>query len=145
MATRHPRFAELSDSDARDFLALQHMGRLAYSARDRVDIEPVTFASDREWVFGRTGVGSTLSTLLHHPWCAFEADDVRDPFDWTSVVVKGTFYLLDPEASPGTYRRAVELMRGVVPGTFTPEDPAPDRQILYGIYIHEITGRMARH
>jgi len=138
-------FRELTDDESRALLADHSVGRLAYTLHDRVDIEPIGYANDHAWIFGRTSMGTKLSTLLHHPWCAFEVDEVRGPFEWSSVVVKGTFYLLDPEiGSPDTYQRAEELLRDLVPGTFSAEDPAPQRNILFGIFIREITGRTAQ-
>lgn len=138
-------FRELTLDESRALLASQQVGRLAFTHHDRVDIEPLNYVSDGEWIFGRTSKGTKLSTLLHHPWCAFETDDVRGMFDWSSVVVKGTFYLLDPEiGSPDTYRRAERLLRNLVPGTFAANDPVPHRDIVFGIFIHEITGRAAR-
>ena len=144
MATTHPHFHDLGAAEARALLARLHVGRLAFTMHDRVDIEPVNYASDGEWVFGRTASGTKLTKLLHNPWCAFEADEVRDLFDWSSVIVKGTFYLLDPyRGSPDTYRRALAMLRDVIPGTFSEEDPVPQRDILFGIFAHEITGRSA--
>jgi uncharacterized protein len=144
MVATHPRFSELTTEEARALLTRHHVGRLAFTLHDRVDIEPINYASDGEWIFGRTSMGSKLTTLLHHPFCAFETDEVRDLFDWSSVVVKGTFYLLDPEAgSTDTYRRALRLLREVVPGAFSTEDPVPQRDILFGIYVHDISGRGA--
>ena len=139
-----PQIRELTSEESRVLLRGQHVGRLAFTLHDRVDIEPIGYVSDGEWIFGRTNYGTKLSRLLHHPWCAFEADVVRDLFQWSSVVVKGTFYLLDPEiGSPDTYQRAARLLTTLVQGTFTAEDPAPHRNIVFGIYIHEITGRVA--
>lgn len=145
MAPHRPHFRELSDEDARSLLRRQSVGRVAFSRHDRVDIEPINYASDGEWIFGRTSGGTKLTTLLHHPWCAFETDEVRGLFDWESVVVKGTFYLLDPEeGSSDTFQRAQTLLRKLVPGTFSERDPAPHRDILFGIFVHEISGRSAR-
>jgi nitroimidazol reductase NimA-like FMN-containing flavoprotein (pyridoxamine 5'-phosphate oxidase superfamily) len=144
MRTAEPVFSALDEADARSLLARHNVGRVAYSLRDRVDIEPVHYAYDGEWVFGRTSVGTKLSALAHNPWCAFEADEVHGLFDWASVVVKGSFHLLDPEGgSPDAYRRALHLLSALVPDTFSPNDPAPHRTILFGIYVSEITGRSA--
>lgn len=144
--TTGPHFRELTIDEARALLMSKHVGRLAFMQQNRVDIEPIGYASDGEWVFGRTSAGTKLASLLHRPWCAFETDEVRDLFDWSSVVVKGTFYLLDPEiTSPDTYARAGRLLEKLVPGTFSARDPAPFRDIVFGIYAHEITGRSARH
>ncbi len=142
MKTATPVFSALSPADARSLLARHHVGRIAYALHGRVDIEPVHYAYDGDWLFGRTSMGTKLATLVHHPWCAFEVDEVHAVFDWASVVVKGSFRLLDPE-SAGNYRRALELLSTIVPDTFSPDDPAPHRTILFGIYAQEITGRTA--
>ena len=105
------RLRELTTAESLALLVSQNVGRIAFGLHDRVDIEPINYISDGEWIFGRTSKGTKLATLLHHPWCAFEVDGVRGLFDWSSVVVKGTFYLLDPEiGSPDTYRRAEQLL-----------------------------------
>ena len=140
-----PTFRDMTPEEAHALVAAKHVGRLAFTLHDRVDIEPINYMKDGEWIFGRTSTGTKLSTLLHHPWCAFEVDEIRDFFDWSSVVVKGTFYLLDPEiGSPDTYRRAEQLLAKLIPGTFSAHDPVPKRDIVFGIFIHEITGRAAR-
>jgi len=145
MPASAPKFSQLTSSECHALLGRQNVGRLAFSQHDRVDIEPINYVSDGEWLFGRTSGGTKLATLLHHPWCAFETDEVRGLFDWDSVVVKGTFYLLDPEeGSPDTYRRAQHLLQKLVPGTFSANDPVPHRDILFGIYAHEVSGRSAR-
>ena len=139
-----PVIGALRGDEAQALLTRNHVGRIAFSLHDRVDVEPVHYVYEAPWIFGRTSKGTKLSTLLHHPWCAFEVDEVRGPFDWTSVVVKGTFHLLDPEiGSPDTYQRADALLRNLVPGTFSADDPAPHRHIVFGIFIQEITGRTA--
>lgn len=140
-----PTYVTLDEVEARAFLARQHVGRIAFTLRDRVDIEPISYTFDGGWILGRTSIGTKLSTLAHHPWCAFETDHVVGPFEWTSVVAKGTFYLLDPEAgSAHLYSKALASARALVPDAFTPADPAPHRGVLFGIFVNEITGRSAR-
>ena len=71
-------------------------------------------------------------------------DEVHALFDWTSVVVKGSVHLLDPEGgSLDAYRRARELLTQLVPETFSADDPVPHRTILFGIFVQEMTGRAA--
>jgi uncharacterized protein len=135
---------ELSVEECHALLASKTVGRIAFSLHDRVDIQPINYVADGDWIFGRTSPGAKLSALLHHPWCAFEIDDVRDLFDWSSVVVKGTFSILDPKVgSLHTYQRATTVLRNLVPGSFTPRDPAPHRTTIFGIFVYEISGRAA--
>jgi nitroimidazol reductase NimA-like FMN-containing flavoprotein (pyridoxamine 5'-phosphate oxidase superfamily) len=142
MGTVMPSIRELTDAEARALLARGHVGRLAYDRNETIEIEPITYSYDDDWIFGRTSVGTKLASLAQHPRCAFEIDEVAGPFEWMSVVVKGTFYLLDPEAgSPALYGRAMEKVRELVPAAFSYSDPAPTRSFLFGIYVSTISGR----
>ena len=138
-----PDFHTLEAGEANELLARGHVGRIAYSLHDRIDIEPIHYVFDGGWIFGRTSMGTKLSHLAHHPWCAFEVDEVRDTFHWKSVVVKGSLHLLDPETGSDTYLRALGLLRDLIPGTFTPDDPTPQRTVIFGIHVDEVTGRAA--
>jgi len=140
-----PIFRELSNSECRTLLGRHSVGRIAFSFHDRVDIQPIHYAVSGDWLYGRTSRGSKYLTLAHNPWCAFEVDEVRGLFDWDSVVVKGRLELLDPElGSEDAYENGLELMRELVPGTFSVVDPVPDRLILFRIHLSEISGRSAR-
>ncbi len=140
-----PRYRDLTREESHALLSRNHVGRIAFTLHDRVDIEPIHYVADGNWIFGRTHSGTKLATLLHHPWCAFEIDEVESLFEWSSVVVKGAFRLLDPETgSSDSYTRASHLLRTLVPGTFSAHDPVPDRDIVFGIFGNEITGRTSR-
>ena len=143
--TSMPTFSTLPQADALALLARNHVGRLAFSFHDRVDIQPLHYVMDGDWLYGRTQVGSKLMTLSHHRWCALETDEIRARFDWDSVVVRGSFQILDPElGSPDGYARGQKLLREFIPGALTEEDPAPHRLVLFRIHIDEVTGRSAR-
>ncbi len=140
----NPEFRELTLEECYAFLTSQKVGRLAFTLHDRVDIQPINYISDGEWIFGRTSQGSKLATLMHNPWCAFEIDEVRDVFDWASVVVKGTFHILDPKlGSLFTFQRAEKLLRTLLSGSFSLRDPVAHRNVVFGIFVNEITGRAA--
>lgn len=139
-----PQFRDLTVPECDAMLARHEVGRLAFAFHDRVDIQPIHYAREGSWIFGRTTAGAKMATLLHNPWCAFEIDEIRDRFDWSSVVVKGTFSILDPKVgSLHTYQRAIALLRTLVPGSFSKADPVSHRDIIFGIFAREITGRTA--
>ncbi len=141
-----PTFRKLSPQEIEQLLARNHVGRLAYSLHDRVDIEPIHYAFDEGWIYGRTSHGTKLSVIEHHRWVAFEVDEVESVFDWRSVVVKGAFYLIDadtPEAHDPAFSRGVDLLRALVPEMLTANDPAPFRHSVFRIHLDEVTGRAA--
>ena len=141
-----PTFRSLTRAECDVLLARNHVGRIAFSFHDRVNIQPISYVFEAGWLFGRTSEGHMLATLEHNRWIAFEVDEARGPFDWASVVVQGSFHQIDPEGT--TYdqaaaQRAVHLLRSLVPESFTPDDPAAFRTVLFRISIGEMTGRAA--
>jgi len=142
--TRTPVFRELAHAEIHDLLSRHNVGRIAFTFRDRVDIEPIHYVYDDGWIYMRTGAGSKLATLAHHPWVAFEVDEVEGVFDWRSVVVHGTVYALTPEGTDEhrhAYNRAVELLRDLIPETFTSADPVPFRTVVLRLNTDEAAGR----
>lgn len=141
-----PVFRALDPDECAVMMSGHHVGRIAYTFHDRVNIEPIHYVLDEDWIFGRTAEGAKLLTLCHHPWVAFEVDEVEGPFDWRSVVARGTFCPLRPIGTPGeraTYARALDAIKRITPTAFTPDDPVPERNVIFGIAVHELTGRAA--
>jgi uncharacterized protein len=141
-----PTFRELSPEECEALLAVNHVGRMAFTFKDRPDIEPIHYVAENGWIFGRTTQGTKLTTIGHHPYVAFEVDEVRGTFDWRSVVALGTVYLLDPEfgtTHAAEYERAVELLRRFMPKALREGDPVPFRTVVFGIHVDELRGREA--
>ncbi len=146
MPALRPIFRELDRDECLTFIAKHNVGRLALSHKDRVDIVPIHYVHHDGWLFGRTAAGTKLEMVTHNRWVAFEVDEVRGLFDWESVVLKGGLYLLRREGSDherAIYDRGVELVRQLVPTAMTPDDPLPERTLLFRIHIDDITGRRA--
>jgi nitroimidazol reductase NimA-like FMN-containing flavoprotein (pyridoxamine 5'-phosphate oxidase superfamily) len=146
MATPRPHFRELTREESLALLARNQVGRLAFAHRDRIDIEPLHYTYSDGWLYGRTTPGAKLEAIAHHRWVAFEVDEIEARFDWRSVVVKGAIYLLRADGSDAEraqYAEGVTRVRAVVPEAFTPDDPLPERAILFRIHIDDLTGRAA--
>ena len=136
--------ADLTRDEAILMLQRNHVGRLAFTFHDRVDIEPFSYVYADGWLYARTSPGTKLNTVQHHPWVAFEVDEVHGRFDWRSVVVRGTIYFLDTAGTDRTdYDNAVEILRSADADALTDSDTAPHRQVLFRIHADEITGRQA--
>ena len=139
-----PRIRALDRGECDAILARNVVGRLAFAAFGRIDIEPLHYVADGEWLYGRTSSGTKLEALAHSPWVAFEVDEVEGVLDWRSVVVRGAIYLLEPERSAREQEaaaRALELLRRITPAAGTPDDPTPFRTQLFRSHADEVTGR----
>ena len=141
-----PTFRELSREECIALLDRHQVGRLAFTQRERLDIEPIHYVHLDGWLYGRTQPGTKLEVLLHNRWVAFEVDEVDALFDWRSVVVRGGLYLLRAEGSDTErerYAQGVAAVRRLIPAAFTPDDPTPERAILFRIHVDELNGRAA--
>jgi hypothetical protein len=147
-ATEHgvPLFRDLGPEECKAILGRNVVGRLAYSFRDRVSIEPVSYIYHDGSIYGRTSASDKLDVLRHSRWVAFEVDEVEGMFEWRSAVAHGAFYRLEREGSQidrAAYDRALALARRLIPETGTREDPVPHRNVLFRIFVDELTGREA--
>jgi len=134
MAT--PRFEEMSREQCNELLERSHVGRLAFSLHDVVDVVPIGIKFKDGRMYGRTGPGGKLATLDRNRRVAFEVDEFTGPFEWKSVVVHGSFYLLD--AGTGETR---QQLSDLFPEAFGENDPAAFRNQFFSIAIEEMTGR----
>jgi uncharacterized protein len=142
----HVIFRTLDHAACVEVLERNHVGRVAFSFHDRVDIEPIHYVFAGGWVYGRTSEGAKLTMLGHNPWVAFEVDEIEGPLEWRSVVAHGAAYFLSPEGGERdreTYELALRHLRSFYAGTLTEADVAPFRTVLFRIFADDVTGRMA--
>ena len=148
-SSKAPHAPQIGDMPADDCLALvrrHHVGRMAYCFHDRVDITPLHYVYADGWLFARTSHGHKMEVLAHAPWVAFEVDEIDGVFDWRSVVVHGTAHTMDQHGAPldaEHWARGIELLREIVPETMTESDPVPFRDVVFGIYVQSMIGRVA--
>ena len=138
-----PVIKVLSAAQSEEILARNDVGRLAFSFRGRVNVVPVHFVYEKGWIYGRTAPGGKLLQILRNRRVAFEVDEHAALFDWRSVVVHGTFYIVEHEDNATVFDHAVTLLRDLLPATLTNSDPVPFRSHLFRINAAEITGRAA--
>lgn len=139
-------FRELSREEIEAMLLRNNVGRMAFSFHDRVDIQPIHYVYERGWLYGRTSEGDKIAALTHNQWVAFEVDEVSDVFDWRSIVIHGSFWILHPRGSPRAeelWAKAAELVARIVPGALTESDPVGFRQTLFRIAVSDVRGRQA--
>lgn len=145
--TGNVTFRDLSREEIEAMLLRNRVGRLAFSIHDRVDIQPIHYIYERGWLYGRTSQGEKIATLEHNQWVAFEVDEITDLFDWRSLVVHGSFWIMHPRGSPRAeelWTKAAELVSRIVPGALTDKDPVPFRQTLFRIAVGDVRGREAK-
>jgi hypothetical protein len=142
-----PEIRPLTRRECEAVLRRNMVGRIAYAFERRVEILPIHYVYEDGWLYGRTSPGAKISMWRHSQWVAFEVDEVRALFDWTSVVAHGGLYVVHPDATEAeaeVWERAVVLLRRVVPDTGSVHDPVPHRTIVFRIHVDELDGRTAQ-
>lgn len=147
------RITELTRGEIETILSRNHVGRLAFSLQDRVDIRPIHYVYRNSSIYGCTSKGSKIEAIAHNRWVAFEVDEVQATFDWRSVVVRGGFHVMSATGSsvpdPSDrgvredfeYVQAVTALRTFLPEAMSGSDPTPFRHIVFRISLDEATGR----
>ena len=141
-----PTFRVMDLAECEALLGRHHVGRIAYTFHDRVDIEPIHYVFDGGRIFGRMQFGKKMEVLAHAPWVAFEVDEVDGLFDWHSVVVHGRIVFPDPHGASEQqtlHARGVEVFQRLIPDAFTGADPTPGRVFVFVLHINDISGRAA--
>lgn len=136
---------EALDRKACEALLTRHnVGRLAFTFRDRVNIEPISYVFYDGAIYGRTQHGEKVQVLAHHPWVAFEIDEVTSMVEWQSVVVHGRIEFPDPdgvEVERAAFDKGLFALRSLYPAVFTDEDLMPERDLVFCVHILDINGR----
>ncbi|MBB4637080.1 pyridoxamine 5'-phosphate oxidase family protein [Longimicrobium terrae] len=142
-----PSFRSLDRDECMAILGRNSVGRIAYTSGNRVQIEPLSYVQHGAWLYGRTSNGSKLAaTSTHWAPVAFEVDEVEAVFQWRSVVVHGGFYTLVDDGRAdhdAEWWQGVQLLRGLIPDTFSGDDPVGFRTVLFRMAVQDVTGREA--
>jgi nitroimidazol reductase NimA-like FMN-containing flavoprotein (pyridoxamine 5'-phosphate oxidase superfamily) len=145
---------QLNDTQIRNLLSSQVVGRLACTTGDQPYIVPVTYAYDGKYIYGQTNEGMKLKILRKNPNICFETDIMTDMRNWQSVVVFGKFEeLTDKQAAIARdilFGRVFTLMTSssVHAHEHTVSAKIDDQNrmkyVLYRIKIKKLTGRFEK-
>lgn len=143
----HVDVRDMSRDEAVALLERHHVGRIGISFHDLVRVKLASYLYSEGWLYARTELGEDLTTVKHHPWAAFEVDEVEGIYDWRVVEVAGGVEILSSEFhSPDwpQFENAVRLLRSAVPQVLTADDPMPQRAQVIRMHVDNIRGHESR-
>lgn len=145
---------ELNETQIKNVLASQAIGRLACTDKKQPYVVPVTYAYDGKCIYGQTIEGLKLKLLRKNPNVCFEVDIITDMANWQTVLVFGEFEeLKNTEAKKARellFDRVFPLMTSSTVHPFGHEekgkikDDARIKPVMYRIKISKITGRFEK-
>lgn len=145
---------ELNETQIRNVLTSQVLGRLACTDKTQPYIVPVTYAYDGKYIYGQTNEGTKLKMLRKNPNVCFEVDMMTDMRNWQSVLVFGRFEELKNEnakkAREVLFNRVFSLMTSSTLHTHehgvngAVDDSTRVKGVMYRIKIKKVTGRFEK-
>jgi len=104
------RITELSGKECRELLARQGMGRLGCARDNQPYIVPIYFSAEGDNLFCFATLGQKIEWMRSNPLVCIQADEIRSPSEWKSVVVFGRYEeLLDDAGHEQARKHAITL------------------------------------
>jgi len=144
---------ELTTGESFKFLTEKQFGRIACARENQPYVVPFHFAfDDNKQLYAFSTLGQKIEWMRSNPLVCVEVDDIKNQFEWTSLVIFGRFEELpDAPEFASERNRAYELLSrramwwqpAYVAGAHRPSSAADDKPIYFRIFIDKITGHRA--
>ena len=145
---------QLNDTQIKNILCSQVLGRLACTNGKQPYVIPVTYVFDGKYIYGQTNEGMKLEILRRNPNVCFEVDMMTDMQNWKSAVIMGEF----EELKNAGAEKARAILSGRIFSLLTsssihPHEHAVSSKLddsnrikytLYRIKIKKLTGRFEK-
>ena len=82
---------DLSPLEIENLLREQTVGHLGCCDGSFPYVVPISYAYDGEYIFCYSLEGRKIDVMRKNPNVCFQVDEMRDPANWKSVVVRGTY------------------------------------------------------
>jgi nitroimidazol reductase NimA-like FMN-containing flavoprotein (pyridoxamine 5'-phosphate oxidase superfamily) len=142
----------LSPESAKEFLQSNRVGRIGCNDGERTYVVPVHYVFNGKDIFAHSVEGMKIHMMRKNPDVCFEADEIKNPTNWKSVIAWGTYQeLKDEHERYATIKLFVDagihlkLSETAMPPSIPFEKQAPlqalhIRPVIYRLLIQEITG-----
>jgi len=91
----------LKESDSLAILREETLGRLGCIAADWPYVVPVNYFFDGKDIYTHSAPGKKIDALRANPRACLQVDEIKDSFNWRSVIAYGTFEEVSDEETRG--------------------------------------------
>lgn len=135
---------QLNSRETHKLLSQQRLGRLGCSLDGEPYVVPVNYLMVEESIYVHSLPGHKINVLRANPRVCLQVDDIKDEFNWRSVIVTGAYEeLTDPEERERMLNRLLQRQPNLTP-VESAMRPGEDKLILFRIRVDRITG-LAEH
>ncbi|HEX7087161.1 MAG TPA: pyridoxamine 5'-phosphate oxidase family protein [Vicinamibacterales bacterium] len=100
---------ELPESECRDLLRRNHVARLACVRKDQPYVVPIQFDFDGEHLYFFATLGQKIIWMRENPHVCVEVEEIRDKYNWATVLVFGRYEELRDQAHEEARTKAMAL------------------------------------
>jgi len=148
---------ELNRVDMDDILERNFVGQLGCNDGKRSYIVPINYIYDGNFLLAHSMEGMKIDMMRKNPEVCFSVYEMKDNFNWTSVILWGQFEELTEERERNRIIKIFtdRMLKFKVFPSFNKERkevsnsvlnyPASARPVLFRIIIQERTGRFERN
>jgi len=145
------RIMEMSGKECRELLARQGGGRLGCARDNQPYIVPIYFSAEGDNLFCFATLGQKIEWMRSNPLVCIQADEIRGPSEWKSVVVFGRYEeLSDDPKHEQSRRHAITLFSqhdswwvGAYAADQLRKHPGEPTPVIFSVHMAQITGQRA--
>jgi nitroimidazol reductase NimA-like FMN-containing flavoprotein (pyridoxamine 5'-phosphate oxidase superfamily) len=131
---------KLKDTDALEVLREGSLGRLGCIAADWPYVVPVSYYFDGKDIYIHSLPGKKLDALRANPRVCLQVDEIKDSYNWRSVIAYGTFEEVSDEE---TWENVLTELHSRLPH-MTPVESrlvkGTTGTVVFRIKVEEVTG-----
>ena len=132
----------LNETEARSLIAAGKIGRLGCVDNGEPYVVPINYVFEDMSIYSHSLPGRKIEALRAHPRACLQVDEIRDDFNWRSVIAYGNFEELrvpsDRRSVLGKLLARFPLLTPVE-SVMAKDAGAPD-SIVFRIIVDRITG-----
>lgn len=145
------QITEMSQRESRAMLEGLGIGRLACARDNQPYVVPIFFAYEDNRLYGFSTLGRKIEWMRSNPQVCVQADEIRNYFEWKSVIVLGRYEELPDDEAHGKARgHAITLLSqrtrwwqgAYATHRLRPQAGGPT-PVIFSVDIGEITGHRA--
>jgi uncharacterized protein len=130
----------LGNKDARRLLQANHYGRLGCCSNDEPYVVPINYLYHNENIYFHSLLGRKITTMRNNPQICLQVDEVKDDYNWQSVIVFGYYEeITEPQERTGLLAALFAQLPHLTP-VESKMTKGQDEVIVFCIRIKNISG-----
>lgn len=122
------------------------IGHLGCFSKDDIYVVPITYAFEYPYLYSHSRDGKKILMMRDNPRVCVEVEDVRNLFQWRSVIAWGTYEELHGDDAATAMRVLIQkithqLVNGKASDLEMDFDAMFEDAVIYRIHINKLSGR----